>query len=178
MKFVDNFKLSVKINRKMGAVILLVVISVLCRLIPHFPNFSPLVAVSLFSGVYFRKKFGWLLPLSIYVLSDIIIGLHDVVLFTWSSIVIIYFLGRLIKRNIISTLSYTLLSSILFFLITNFGVWFVGWYPHTWKGFLNCYILALPFFRTSLFADLFFVAVLFGVYEYFLAKRILPQHNN
>ncbi|HIE35976.1 MAG TPA: hypothetical protein EYP89_01930, partial [Candidatus Omnitrophica bacterium] len=71
----------------MSVVILLIIIGVFCRLIPHFPNFSPLVAVSLFSGVYFRKKLGWLLPLSIYVLSDIIIGLHDVVLFTWSSIV-------------------------------------------------------------------------------------------
>jgi hypothetical protein len=161
----------------MCAVILLVIIGIFCRLIPHFPNFSPLVAVSLFSGVYFRKKFGWLLPLSIYVLSDIIIGLHDIVLFTWSSIVIIYFLGRLIKRSIISTLTYTLLSSILFFLITNFGVWFVGWYPHTWEGLIKCYILALPFFRTSLFANLFFVGVLFGIYECFLSKRFLLQHN-
>jgi hypothetical protein len=156
--------------------VIFIIIGVFSRLIPHIPNFSPLVAVSLFSGVYWDKKHGYLLPLSIYIFSDLLIGLHNTVIFTWSSIIIIYFLGRHIKRrNVTSTITYTLASSLLFFIITNFGVWLMGWYAHTLEGLIECYVLALPFFRTSLLADLVFVGVLFGAYEYFLSKRVLAK---
>ena len=64
----------------------------------------------------------------------------------------------------------TFLSSILFFVVTNFGVWIMGWYPRTMEGLITCYILAIPFFRTSLLANLIYVSVLFGAYEFFLRK--------
>lgn len=160
----------------MWLAVIFISIGIFSRLIPHMPNFSPLVAVALFSGVYWNKKYGFLLPLGIYVISDMIIGLHDVVIFTWSSILVIYFIGTYVRRrSISSTIIYTLISSVLFFIITNFGVWLAGWYPHTVEGFISCYVMALPFFRTSLLANLLFVGVLFGVYEYFLSKKVLAQ---
>ncbi len=158
--------------------ILFIGVGILVRLIPHVPNFAPLAAVALFSGVYFNKKYGWLLPLGIYVLSDLIIGLHNTVIFTWSSILIIYFLGRSLqrKKTVISTFLYTLVSSVIFFVVTNFGVWLMGWYPPTLEGLVQCFIYALPFFRMSLVSNFVYVIVFFGVYEYFLSKSKLASN--
>ncbi len=142
------------------------------RLFPHIPNFAPLAAVALFSGVYLNKKHGYLIPLGIYILSDLIIGLHGTVVFTWGSILIIYFLGRELKKRkgLVSTFVYTLVCSVLFFIITNLGVWLMGWYPHTARGLVQCFIYALPFFRMSLVSNFLYVAAFFGAYEFFLAK--------
>lgn len=156
--------------------ILLIIITVLSRLLPHIPNFSPLVAVALFSGVYLNKRYSFLIPLVIYIVSDIIIGLHNTVFFTWSTIILIYFLGHYLskRKTVFNIISYTLLSSIIFFVVTNFGVWLVGWYPRTLEGLIKCFTLAIPFFRTSLLADLTYVGLLFGVYEILVRKSRLP----
>ena len=147
-------------------------IGIFSRVMPHFPNFSPLAAVALFSGVYLNKKYGYLVPLAIYILSDLVIGLHNTVLFTWFSILFIYFLGTKLraKRTVISTFSYALFSSVFFFIVTNFGVWLMGWYPRTLDGLAKCFTYAIPFFRVSLLSDLIYVIVFFGAYEYFLSR--------
>jgi hypothetical protein len=84
------------------------------------------------------------------------------------------FLGR---PNLLKTLPLgvaTLAGAVLFYLITNFGVWaFFATYPKTWAGLMQCYTLAIPFFRTTLAGDAFFVVVLFGGYA--LLKSHLPQ---
>ncbi|MEI8348851.1 MAG: DUF6580 family putative transport protein [Candidatus Omnitrophota bacterium] len=154
-------------------------IAILSRLIPHVPNFSPLVGVALFAGVYWNKKNGFLLPLAMYIISDLIIGLHNTVLFTWSSIVIIYALGVYLRKHksVTTTVAYTFISAVIFFIISNFGVWLMGWYPRTMAGLVQCFYLALPFFRMSLLADFVYVAVLFGAYEFFLAKHVLARES-
>jgi len=163
----------------MWLAIIFIILGVFSRLLPHLPNFSPLAAVTLFSGVYCNKRHGYLLPLAIFILSDLIIGLHNTVLFTWLSIVLIYFLGvQLRKRKTVSSvIGYTFISSTLFFIITNFGVWLMGWYPRTLQGFFQCYVYAFPFFRVSLIANFIYVIIFFGAYEYFLSKRILVQET-
>lgn len=161
----------------MWLAILFILVGIFSRLLPHLPNFAPLVALALFSGVYFRRKNGWLLPLGIYFVSDLIIGLHSTVFFTWGSIVLIYFLGRRLqsRKTLANTALFTLSASFLFFLITNFGVWLLGWYPRNLAGLASCYLNALPFFRASLLSDFVYVAVFFGAYEYFAKKIKLAQ---
>ncbi len=156
----------------------LVIIGILTRFIPHLPNFSPLVGIALFSGAYLRKQ-AYFIPLAIYIISDIIIGLHSTIIFTWGSILLIYGLGRKLRdhKTVGGIAFYTLLSSIIFFLITNFGVWLLGWYTYTFKGLIKCYILAIPFFRMSLLANFIYVSILFGIYEYFLRKKALPKES-
>lgn len=161
----------------MWFVILFVLIGISARLFPHLPNFAPIAAVALFSGVYFKKKYGWLLPLGIFVISDLIVGLHQTVIFTWGTIVLIYFLGRVLqnKKTIANTAIFTLASSFIFFVITNFGVWLMGWYPPNLSGLISCYINALPFFRVSLMANFAYGLVFFGAYEYFLKRTKLAH---
>ena len=99
-------------------------------------------------------------------LSDIFLGFHKTIPFVYLSFIIIALIGGLIKTNKWqSLLKASLVSSILFFLITNFGVWATsGMYAHTWAGLIRCYELALPFFRNTLMSDIVYTAVLFGAY--------------
>ncbi|MFC1514322.1 DUF6580 family putative transport protein [Candidatus Omnitrophota bacterium] len=152
-------------------ILALFILGLVTRLMPHIPNFAPIVAIALFSGAFLNKKFGMWLALALYVITDLIIGMHDVILFTWSSILLISFIGaRIKKKKMTNMLGYTLLSSALFFVITNFGVWLAGWYPPTLAGLASCYISALPFFRTSLLVNLIYAGVLVKVYEFCLQK--------
>jgi hypothetical protein len=70
-------------------------------------------------------------------------------------------------------------SGMVFFIVSNFGVWVTsGMYAHTLDGLLECYVMALPFFRTSLMADLFYSAVLFGLYAAAVhAVRVRHAHG-
>ncbi|MCX6136221.1 MAG: hypothetical protein NTV54_01825 [Ignavibacteriales bacterium] len=70
------------------------------------------------------------------------------------------------RRSVLSIAAATLASSILFFVVTNFGVWAGGtMYVHSWAGLMECYVAAIPFFRNSIAGDVVFVAVMFGIYE-------------
>ena len=152
--------------------IALLVIGVLSRLIYHTPNFTPILALALFGGVYLNRRYALLVPLLLMVVSDLLIGFHDIVFFTWGSILLISALGLGVRKqkNFTTILGARLVSASLFFVVTNFGVWLMK-YPHTIHGLTQCYIAAIPFFRTSLFSTLAYSAVLFGVYE-FLAVRL------
>ena len=145
----------------------LIIIGILLRFIPHVPNFTPVAAIAIFAGVYLNKKQALIVPLLLMVLSDMFLGMHNVVLFTWGSFVLVSLLGIWAKNHktfkIIASTS--IVSSVLFYLITNFGVWAMGWYPQTAKGLLNCYILGLPFLRTFTVATLVYTVVFFGAYE-------------
>lgn len=171
-------------------ILAILVLSFLFRLIPHIPNFTPLLSLAVFCGGYIDKKYSYILPLLLYVASDLIIGLHGVIFFTWGSIFLIalgakFFLNpkktypkRQIsshKTSFFSTIFYTIFASLFFFIVTNFGVWFAGWYPHNWTGLWQCYINALPFFRISLLGDIFFVSLLAGAYNFAFAKIVSPR---
>lgn len=145
----------------------LVAVGLLLRFLPHAPNFTPVAAIALFSGVYLNKRYSFIVPLILMVISDLVIGLHDVVLFTWGSFILITLLGLWIKRHksVFGIISMSLVSSFLFYLISNFGVWFAGRYPHTFGGLITCYIMALPFLRNYTLATISYVAVFFGIYE-------------
>jgi len=145
----------------------LILLGILLRLAPHAPNFTPVAAIALFSGAYLNKKSALIVPLALMVLSDFVIGMHNVVLFTWGGFILITLLGKWLKnkKTVLGAISTSLASAFLFYLISNFGVWLMGWYPHTFKGLLDCYVMALPFLRNFTLATLFYVAIFFGIYE-------------
>jgi len=151
----------------------LIIMGILLRFIPHTANFTPVAAIAIFAGVYLNKKQALIVPLLLMVLSDLFLGMHNVVLFTWGSFVLVALLGIWAKNHktfkvIVST---AIVSSVLFYLITNFGVWAMGWYPRTAKGLLDCYILGLPFLRAFTAATLVYTVVFFGAYE-FIARKV------
>ena len=151
----------------------LIVAGILLRFIPHTANFTPIAAIAIFSGVYLSRKKALIVPLLIMAASDIFFGLHNVIFFTWGSFALVTLLGSRVKKNknLLSIASTGVVSSVVFYLITNFGVWAMGWYPQTVQGLLDCYILGLPFLRDFTLATLLYSAVFFGAYE-LIASRV------
>ena len=147
---------------------LLLIFGITSRLIIHLPNFTPVVALALFSGTYLQKRYSVIFPLSLMIISDFFIGFHETILFTWGSVVLISVLGFWTRRhkNSISVLSSSLLAAVIFFVLTNFGTWLCSnLYPRTLEGLKECFILAIPFFRTTLLSTVVYTLVIFGLYE-------------
>jgi len=150
--------------------VLLVLIGVGSRILPHPPNFTPIAAIALFAGVYLSKRTALILPVAAMVISDIFIGYYEISLMAvvYGSFLLCVLLGFWLKKN---KKWYTIggsaiLGAVLFFLITNFAVWaFTPWYAKTFVGLIQCYFMALPFFKNTLLGDLFYVSVFFGIYE-------------
>ena len=150
----------------------LLVLGVLARFLPHAPNFTPVLALALFGGVYLKRSHALFLPLALMMISDLFLGLHPVIPFTWGSLLLISCIGLWIRKSqtLTRVAAGSLASAVLFFALTNFGCW-LAYYPQTWEGFLSCYVLAVPFFRGTLVSTLLYTVILFAGYE-FLADRI------
>ncbi|MCX5707707.1 MAG: hypothetical protein NTY14_01795, partial [Candidatus Omnitrophica bacterium] len=69
------------------------------------------------------------------------------------------------KTSATKVISFSLVSSLLFFAVSNFGVWLMGWYPRTTAGLVQCYAMALPFLRDFTASTLVYSAIFFGSYE-------------
>lgn len=155
--------------------LLVILIASFIRLLPHPPNFSPIAAMALFGGVYFSKKYALIIPLIALFVSDIFLGFHSTIPFVYGSFLITGLIGLWLKkhRDFKSILVGTLLSSVLFFIITNFGVWLLGTlYQKNITGLIQSYIMAIPFFRYTLVGDLFFTGIFFGSYQAVLFKKL------
>ena len=153
--------------------------AVLSRLLPHPPNIAPITALALFGGVYLDKKHTFIVPLAALLISDYFIGFYSGFVWVYASFVAIGFIGLWLRshRGIGATIGASLVGSLLFFVVTNFGVWagVPSMYPHTAAGLLECYAAAIPLFRNTLFGDLIYVGVMFGVFE--LAKTFVSSLN-
>jgi len=161
--------LNTYLSKKQLVIIAFMLIAVLCRLLPHLPNFSPVTAIALFGGLYFSNKtMAYLVPLFIMALSDLFLGFHSISVVVYAAFLLVSFIGTQTKKPSVFTI---LLSSISFFVITNFGVWLIG-YPKTWTGLVECYTLAIPFFRNSLLGDFFYSGVMIIGFS-FVQKRYL-----
>ena len=158
------------------AALSLTVLGAVARLLPHPPNFAPVGATSLFSGARLPRWQAYLVPLALMAVTDPILasfyGVHPYTrytLFVYASFLISVWLGRFLRstENISRIAAVTLLNSIQFFLITNFGswLWFQG-YSHTMGGLAACYMAAIPFFGWTVASDLLYTAVLFGLYAW------------
>lgn len=155
--------------------LLVIAIAAFTRLLPHPPNFSPIAAMALFGGVYFSKKYALIIPIIALFVSDIFLGFHSTIPFVYGSFLITGLIGLWLKkhRDFKSILTGTLLSSILFFLITNYGVWLVGsLYQKNITGLVQSYIMAIPFFRYTIVGDLFYTGIFFGSYQAIFSKRL------
>lgn len=154
------------------AALLLIVAGVLFRLVPHVPNFAPIGAIALFAGAVLHWRLAVWLPLLIMGISDMVLGFYPGIAYTWAAFLLVVVLGMVLRKY--ATLWRIAFGGLggafLFFVVSNMGVWVAsGMYPHTAAGLTDCFVAALPFFRMTLLSDIFFSAVLFGMYE--LAAR-------
>jgi hypothetical protein len=157
----------------------LVLLAALVRLIDGAQNFAPIGAMALFGGACFAsRKAAFLVPLSAMLLSDVLLNLtrHSnlwseawkLTAFTYLAFVLVVSLGMLLRnrtRSVFAIAGGSLVGSIVFFLVSNFGWWMtMGFHAPNFAGLTQCYVQALPFFRNTIASDLAFNAVLFGCF--------------
>jgi hypothetical protein len=165
----------------------LIVLAALTRLLPHPPNFSPVEAIALFGGAYFAAR-GWALvvPLVAMFLSDLALGLVNGgiyfdyfasagFLLVYACIALSTVLGFGLRGRVngARVLGYSLVGSVLFFLVTNFGAWLGSpAYPQNAAGLTAAYVAGIPFFQWTVLGTLFYSAMLFGGFA--LLRRQVP----
>jgi len=139
------------------------------RFIPHPPNFTSLIALSFYIPAILGIRY--LPPLIIsFAATDVIIGLHSITFFTWGSVIIIGLMSIYFISSISSRLSGALLGALIFYLISNFGVWTTGSYGYTIEGLTACYTLALPFFGYTLVSTIVFSTIIESVIYFYKTK--------
>ena len=168
-------KFKKNINNLLLPIVIILSLS-LTRLIPHPWNFTPMLAVGIFSGFYFKQFY---LSLFIVILSmfigDLYLGFHSTMFFTYISLAAAVIIGLYIKHFKFTEILFSgLASSVCFFIITNFGAWLtLEMYEKNLAGLLQSYILAVPFFHNTLISTLLYLAVLKLLFNFVVRKKII-----
>lgn len=152
--------------------VIILILAVVSRFVDHSPNFTPTIALALFGGFYLPRQWAVVVPISFMIVSDVFLGFHNTIFFTWGSVLLISVIGlRFRSKKSFTTYSLAGASSaILFFIITNLGAW-PTLYPVTWQGLTDCFVAAIPFFRNTFVSTVVYSTILYGVYE-MLANRL------
>ena len=149
----------------------IIIFAAFTRIIPHPPNFTPIIAIGLFGGAYLKNsKLALIIPLIAMIIADTFLGFHATMIWVYSSLFLISIMGILLKNRVtfkncaVATLS----GSLLFFLVTNFGVWISGIYGYSVEGILLCYSLAIPFFAYNIISTFIFSSLIEAVHKFFI----------
>ncbi len=168
------------INPRLLVITVMVLAGAIMRLIPHYPNFTPIAAMALFGGAYFtNKKLAFIIPFAAMIISDLILGFHSTMPAVYLSFALIVMIGFYLRqtKNVLNIAIASLSSSILFFVITNFAVWISGgMYPLNSLGLAECFTAAIPFFQYNILGDLLYTGIFFSVFE--LARMKFPVLAN
>lgn len=156
----------------------LILLGVLSRVIPHPPNVTAVVGVTLLGAYAIRSPWlAALIPLAVMALSDVVLGWHSSALFTYAGMLAGTLIGRgpLQRLSVVRLGGAAFLASLAFFLISNFGVYLGGHYGFGLDGLVACYVAAIPFWGLSLIGDLGSTAILFGLFV--LARRYVDRDS-
>ena len=164
-------------HSRLAAIFIAIVVATALRLVAHPPNFTPIGAMALFSGAYLGRKgvIAFAAPLGALLLSDLVLGFYRGMPTVYFSVALVVIIGWLSLQRVspLRIGAAAVASSVLFFVITNFGMWLSsGFYPRTLAGLEACYIAAIPFFQNTVAGDLFYATLLFGGLK--LAELLMP----
>jgi len=182
-------------------VLMILASAIFMRLVPHLPNFAPITAAALFGAAYLPKKYILIVPLAVVAISDYLLlyvspfsaqifnfsrihplgdMVHSTTFWVWGSFMVSALIGLFLRKKVsalrVGTAS--LLASIQFFLITNFGVWAAGAYARDFSGLITSYIAGLPFFGWTALGDLFYSASFFGIYALALKHSVAENKKS
>ena len=165
-----------KDNRVRSFIIISFISILISRLIPHPPNFTTSIAIAFYLPALFGYKY-MIIALAAFILSDLVIGLHGLLIFTWSSIILIGFFSKYFKNFYLRILG-VVGSCIIFYLVSNFGVWFLsGTYTNDMSGLITCYFMGLPFLQNSLLSSLAVAILIEFIISMNFAKTYITKIN-
>lgn len=182
MTFLRNFvsstlKLSASEKSLLPVALVILLLAAILRTQPHVANVTPFFAISILVGFLFgshRVILSAVLSVAAMFCADLVIGFHPTMVFVYVGVAIAAVIGsmasapirkqRSVPRQAIGAFVASGVASTVFFVVSNFGVWMVGGlYPKTMDGLVQCFVMAIPFFRNSLTTDLFFGTLLISV---------------
>ena len=147
----------------------LILILAISRLIPHPENFTPIIAMAIMGGYVFRNLYlSFFVVLFSMLLSDFFIGFYSHMFFVYFSLffLILVFFSLTKKINYKNLFIFSFLGSVIFFMISNFGVWIVGdLYERNIDGLIKCYFMAIPFFKNTFLSTIIFSYSSFIMYK-------------
>ena len=147
------------------------------RFVPHPPNFTSLLALSFYIPVLLGIRFLPALIVS-FVITDYFIGFHSFTLFTYASVIIIGLVSKYFAESLLKRIGGALLGAVIFFLLTNFGVWTLGSCGYSLQGLILCFTIAIPFFAYSLISTFIFSGIIEIIFKLeFFNKEILKIVN-
>lgn len=154
-------------NARFAVIIGIILSGAFMRLIPHWPNFTPIAAIALFGGAYLGKRYlAFAIPVAAMLISDLLIGFHDSMLAVYAAFAVTVGIGLLLRRrmNAYTIIGASLTSSVIFFLITNFAAWLSSphLYPASFAGLMQSYTAGLIFFNDGSYGISFFMNELLG----------------
>ena len=151
------------------------IVLALSRIIPHPPNFTPILAAAIMAPMLIKDRwYGMAIPVLAMFMSDVIIGFHPYQFVVYFSLLVIGLVSPM-RKNFPMLAIIAVGSSVWFFMTTNLAVWFVwDYYPKTIEGLIACYTLALPFFKNTLISTLLFtfLIAISAKYIEFVNKKI------
>jgi len=153
----------------------LILILALARLIPHPPNFTPIIAVAIMSGYFFKNiNLSFITLLISMLIADIFIGFYENAIFVYASLLLVTYVFHKFsnKINFKNLFICGFAGSLIFFIVSNFGVWFLGSpgvndiaYEKSFSGLIQCYVLAIPFFGNTFLSTLIFAYPALYIYK-------------
>ena len=128
------------------------------RYFPHLPNFTPVLAMTFYGTLIFGRSSLVYIVLA-YAVSDLFIGFHNQLIWTWGSLFLIGFIGPYFK-SLFGRFAGVFLSSLIFFMFTNLGVFLSGYYGFGFESLILCYTLAIPFFTNTFLSTIIFTILI------------------
>ena len=168
-------------NKQILLGLMIVAVLSLSRLIPHPPNFTPILGMAVFSGAIISKRYiAYLVPLAAMLLSDLYLGFHASMPIIYFSLALCVLIGTIIESrvSILNSFLSISLGVLLFFLITNFMVWYgSGMYELSISGLMTCYLMGLPFLQNTFISSILYGMGAFLIYD-ILNKRTVFNKNH
>ena len=162
------------------AIIGIIILLATARLLPHPPNFTPILGMAVFSGaIISRRLIAYLIPLAAMLLSDLYLGLHSSIPIIYFSLAVCVLIGTFIQSrvSILNSFLGISLGVIVFFLITNFMVWYgSGMYEYSISGLMTCYFMGLPFVQNTFISSILYGMGAFIIYD-IINKRMIFGNN-
>ena len=171
-----------KFDLRFGVIATMILLAAMSRLIPHPPNFAPIGGMALFGAAYFTKRrCAFIIPIAAMWISDLILNyviygqyfegfvwFYGGAFFTYAAFALIVLTGMFTLKKVRTPnlIGSALGASVIFFIVSNFGVWLSGMmYPRDLSGLIACYIAAIPFFGNTILGDMVYTAVMFSAFE-------------
>ncbi len=170
-----------------GLIVGAMILSIVARSLPHIPNFAPIAAIALFSGAYFlQRKWAFAITFLALFASDFALqiqywmgtrdfaGFYPNMIFVYGAIAMVLGIGFLLKNKVsaLNVLGGAIGGSVLFYIVSNFGVWLLGtMYSKSFAGLIECYVAGIPFYRGTILGDVIYSAILFGAFELILQAK-------